>query len=195
MTIARGMGQYYFTGSQGCGKTTLAKQVADELVRELKLPLVGIDHHDDLSEMYGTPAVTSIDEVFRIYIVEKRSVLFNPPSDEDVQRLFAGIFESGKCVLFVDEMSYCCKFDTMKKPAQRLWRKYRRAQVAIVGTTQTISDISPLALQGTLELHAGLQVAQRSIDRLSMEYSMDPEELKTLGRGKFIVWRRPFSGE
>lgn len=195
MADGRGLGQYYITGAQGCGKTTLAKNIVAELVKNLDCPLVGVDSHGDLSDMYGIQPVTSVHDVIDTYVTKKQSVLFDPPEDEPLERLARALLESGRCVLFIDEMSYSCKFDTMKKWTRKLFRKYRKCKVAIVGTTQVISDIHPLALQGTLELHAGLQVSERSIQRLENEFRMKREALMNAGRGHFETFRRPFSGE
>lgn len=195
--MGRGPGQYFITGAQGCGKTTLARKIADELVMNLQWPLLGIDSHGDLADFYGRSATGSVQDALRISVRDGQSVLFDPPEDEPLERIAHGLFDAhpAKVVLFIDEIAYSCKYDTMKKWTRALFRKYRKAQVAVVGTTQYISDISPLALQGTYELHSGFQSSELAVKRLSTEYGMDPAKLKTLGRGEFLSWRRPFTGE
>jgi len=186
----------WYVGVPGSGKTILATQEALADVAATGRPLIVIDPEgvykpgaDEMSRK-TIPVIepmTSRQAVTEMYQSGK-FVRVIPEDEEDVAWLCRALKGGMNAVVIIDEASYYTRSSSIVPDLAKLLRVRRHVNVSIYATTQYVGDLAPVALQCATDIVAFRTTSQRGLDRLSVEYRLNPDELQALEVGQFKRW-------
>lgn len=174
------------------GKTVAAFREALADVNESGRPLLVIDAEGVCSgnAADGIPALPAItkEEAIRQIYTSGESARVVPHDEEDVAWICRALIGGRNAILLIDEASYYTRGAGILPDLARLLRIRRHVNVSIYATTQYVGDLAPLALQCATDIFAFRNVSQRALERLSMEYNLDPDALQNLQVGQCLRW-------
>lgn len=186
------MSVHWFTGVPGSGKTTAMIEAALKAVQETGKPFILLDVEGVALPVsrpgfeFDHPFTRIEDTVGRLKTGGMSRIM--PATDEQASWIFRLVMACGGCVLGIDEIGYYARGMSLDPDLARLLRMNRHVKADVFATTQYIGDIAPLALQCASGVTAFRTTSQRGLDRLSLEYGLDPDELKKLERGQSKSW-------
>ena len=180
-------GVRWYVGAPGTGKTTRALADAAALVAETGYPLVVLDSAG-AAQLETVPHVEQLEQLAERVWGKGLHTAWIGTDSEAVERLLAGVFAGGNCILLVDETAFWL---TSRRGTSswllRLMRSHRHARVWLLLTTQHFSgDLPQEALACGPELLVSRVTSPTALDLLERRYGCDPDMIRRLPVGKFL---------
>jgi hypothetical protein len=185
------LGCYWYVGKTQSGKTRKAYADLSEDVLATGRPSLIIDPMPAWN-FAKLPHVKSVRDVIHKLYQEGTHAVYTPETPDEVDQIMRAIRAGRRVHVLWDECSFQMSWRSITEDTSRALRGWAHAELTFRLVTQRPGDIHGDAYACDPEVYAFRTEKEGDLDRLRKEFAFDPEKLKLLGQGEYLVKKRGF---